>query len=215
MAPPKRPWFRFYTEAIWDRKLRRLTPAHRWLWVAVLATARQSPRPGVLLLSDDHPASVGDLADAAALSRPTVKSGMAALEQLGLVRRTPDAWDVVKWNERQFESDTTGAGRVMKHRCNADVTHQSTETETDNCLPDSPPAKARRKPLRPIPIPFELDDKHYAWAKARHPTVDVPRETERFVNYWRGKDGRFADWHMAWRNWIGKAGEGVPSRRFS
>ena len=41
-----RPWFRFYVEAMRDPKMRRLSPAERWLWVAVLAACRESWIPG-------------------------------------------------------------------------------------------------------------------------------------------------------------------------
>ncbi|MCL6443142.1 MAG: hypothetical protein K6T83_06760 [Alicyclobacillus sp.] len=37
-------WFRFYTEAISDTKIRRLPPAQRWLWVVMLSLARKSNR---------------------------------------------------------------------------------------------------------------------------------------------------------------------------
>ena len=63
MPRPARPWFRFYVEALSDRKLRRLTPAQRWLWVAVLGAARQSPIPGHLMVSEREPMDAHDLAD--------------------------------------------------------------------------------------------------------------------------------------------------------
>lgn len=138
MAPPKHPWFRFYCEALTDRKLRRLTPAQRWLWVAVLAVARQSPEPGVLLIADDVPATVDDLAELAGVKIGDARVGLERMATLGLIEGEP--WRVTKWKERQFESDTSTA-RTRKHRSGTGPgtpmersrigPEAETETETD------------------------------------------------------------------------------------
>lgn len=119
MAPPKRPWFRFYTEALTDPKLRRLTPAQRWLFVAVLGAARSSCVPGVLLLTEREPLTAADLADLAGMPEKATKDGLAAMDRLGLIQMDDDlgAWRVPKWGDRQFESDDTTA-RTSKHRKN-------------------------------------------------------------------------------------------------
>lgn len=114
-------WFRFYVEAIHDRKLRRQNPAVRWLWVVVLAIARKSPIPGFLLLADEgtgpEPITVADLADEAALKSADVRKGLDAFVRLGMLCEDEaiGALRVVKWQERQFESDDT-TKRTRKHR---------------------------------------------------------------------------------------------------
>lgn len=143
MAPPKRPWFRLYTETLTDPKIRRLTPSQRWLWVAVLAAARQSPIPGQLLLTETEPMTDRDLAHLADLSVKVTRAGLEKLTELGLVamvmQRPIDAdgddpgrvagasrarggrdqggevLTVTKWNDRQFESDEAN-NRSKKHR---------------------------------------------------------------------------------------------------
>lgn len=141
MARPRRPWFRFYVEAVHDRKLRRLPPAQRWLWVVVLAVARESPVAGSLLLRCDdsgvEPISEADLVDTAALKPADVKAGMAAFRQMGMLRTDPNlGCDVVaKWTERQYESDDVTT-RTRKHRSkerprNADGTFQGTTPEAE------------------------------------------------------------------------------------
>lgn len=118
------PWFRFYIEACSDGKLRRLTPAYRWCWVCVLAMARASPRPGWLLVADaGHgavPATAKDLADFAALSRANVEGAVQAFLVVGMLELAGldgggSAWHVVKWDERQFESDNSTT-RTQRHR---------------------------------------------------------------------------------------------------
>lgn len=117
MAPPPRPWFRFYVEAVAsDRKVRRLDIRYRWLWVAVLAAARQSPTPGRLLVSPAVAFTDDDLADFAAMPLADVRKGMAALAAAELVCRGDlGEWVVPKWDQRQFESDAV-SDRTARHR---------------------------------------------------------------------------------------------------
>lgn len=152
MARPARPWFRLYVEALHDRKLRRLTPSQRWLWVAVLGAARMSCRPGVLLVSERQPMDEHDLADIAAMPVRDVARALPLFAKAGLIERdgTGDAWRVVKWDDRQYESDNvTERTRKLRskrsvgtplERSNGDGTmfegtppdtETDTETETD------------------------------------------------------------------------------------
>lgn len=140
MPRKKTLWFRFYVEAIHDRKLRRQPPATRWLWVVLLALARKSPVPGTLLLAidggEDDPIEIDDLVDEAALSKREVRAGMAEFERLGMLERNGDgAWVVAKWGERQFESDDA-TQRTRKHR-----SKQRSEEQGRN-VPTSPDGTA-------------------------------------------------------------------------
>lgn len=115
MARPVRPWFRFYVEAMGDRKLRRLTPAQRWIWVAVLSAARESPQPGVLLVADDLPMTHVELADYAGVPAKDVNAAVALMEKLGMLVIADECICVPKFHARQFESDNVTA-RTQKHR---------------------------------------------------------------------------------------------------
>lgn len=124
MAPPKRPWFRFYVETFSDVEIRSLPPAQRWLWAAVLGTARMSPVAGVLLDKAGEPVSDAVLADVAAVKPSDVSSALRRFTKLGMVARDEvGALVVCKWDSRQFESDDV-ATRVARHRAgsNDDVT---------------------------------------------------------------------------------------------
>lgn len=110
MAPRKKPWFRVYVEMVRDPKLRRLTPAQRWLWVVLLAAARESPVPGVLMLSEKIPLTWADLVDASGLKLREIEKGTDLMSDLGMLAfdAESDAWFVPSWTERQYESDARG-----------------------------------------------------------------------------------------------------------
>lgn len=175
MPPRKQPWFRFYVEALWDPKIRDLSVETRWLWVAVLGLARSSPIPGFLLLTERQEFTEQRIADAAALPVAKVKRGLQQLSQLMLIERDNniDAWCVVRWNERQFESDETSL-RTAKHRSkgrsndvpgNGDVTHQiqrqitETETETEKKIQNSRTSENREENANPRPSAAQLIDR--------------------------------------------------------
>jgi hypothetical protein len=136
MSRPARPWFRFYVEAMGDPKIRTLTPAQRWLWVAVLGAARMSPEAGVLLVADNIPHTTATLADYAAVKERDVDAGMAEFQKRGMVDVDIfGGWSVPNFTERQYESDNSTV-RTRKHRSrngdgNVSGTDQKTETETE------------------------------------------------------------------------------------
>ncbi len=160
MPRPSRPWFRFYTEALSDRKLRRLTPAQRWLWVAVLGASRQSCVPGLLLVSGTEPMLVADLADLAGMTEKEVAVGIDAFVRSGMVDIDAEwcpepVWRVVNWKERQYESDVS-TDRTRKHRSKersngVPETPEGTEAERsaeqDHSQTPLPPAEPLTKPV--------------------------------------------------------------------
>jgi hypothetical protein len=116
VARPSRPWFRLYVEIVSDPKVRRLSPDHRWLWVALLAAARMSPLPGALLVAEHEPYDERDLADFAGLPQRVVSAGLGLFERLGLIERGDEGvWEIPSWAERQYESDTS-TERTAKKR---------------------------------------------------------------------------------------------------
>lgn len=132
MAPKPKPWFRVYVEVMRDRKLRRLKPEHRWLWIGVLSAARESPVPGELRLSDGDPVTAEDLADIAALTFRQVKDGLQAFAGSNMITTSEGVITVVAWGARQYESDTStqranrSKQRRMERECNDDATlHQA------------------------------------------------------------------------------------------
>lgn len=171
MAPPKRPWFRFYSEAVHDRKLRRERPETRWLFVACLCAARQSPVPGVLLVGPGDPMRVVDLVDLAAMSEKAVRDGMAALCAAGVLAFDDEsgAWAVPKWAERQFESDdvTTRVQRFRERRSNVSLTADVTPPENRDRYVSNSPGASSNGGHHPQGIHKGPEDKRSAAQEAR------------------------------------------------
>lgn len=183
MARPSRPWFRFYVEAVHDRKLRRLKPEHRWLFVACLAAARQSPDPGVLLIGANDPMGLADLADFAGMRQPQVADGVECLIEVGVLRRGDLGLTVPAWNDRQYESDDVTA-RTQRHRAKersknvagtAEGTPPETETETDTPPPTPAPFTLHNTTLSDEQIELNREGLHLARATT-FPT-STPQQT--------------------------------------
>lgn len=135
MPRPVRHWFRFYVEAFGDRKIRRLKPAQRWVWVAVLGAARDSHEPGALYIAPEMPMTAQELADFADVPLRDVSVALGAMEAMSMISRHDGVIYVTNWGSRQFESDNVTA-RTREHRERSqersnDVPGNGPETETE------------------------------------------------------------------------------------
>jgi hypothetical protein len=222
------PWFRCYVTMIWDLKLRCRPPAERWLWVALLGVARNSRRPGTLLVGD-LPATVAQLADAAALPAKVVTQGLAyfAADETGmLVVDEAGAYVVANWGERQFESDEVRV-RTAKHRSNVsgrnvptyDVgtppeTETDTDTKTSSLLVAHNGATSPRK--RRVPDDWQPTPDLIASIRESQPgsaSINWRTERDKFVDYHGSRGTLFANVDQAFRNWMRKAVEISPAVR--
>jgi hypothetical protein len=219
MARPARPWFRFYVEAMRDPKMRRLTPAQRWLWVAILAAARESPIPGVLMVAETEPMALWELADYAGMKQREIAPALDVMFGLGMVRFDEDrqAWAVSNFTDRQYESDNS-AERVAKHRelkrdCNGGITPVVTDqrqrqiTDTDKTLSgefelwwhDYPVKKDKAAALKAFKARrrdgVSLAD--LKLAQANYLTAEILTETQylkRGGTFLNGKDGPWSEY---------------------
>lgn len=211
MARKPRPWFRFYVEAVHDRKLRRLKPEQRWLFVACLAAARQSCLPGFLLVSERDSMTVDDLADLAAMPAKAVAEGMAALERSGMIERDENirAWCVTNWNDRQFESDDV-TNRTRAHRERSKEPDRNVPTLSDGTPPENREQKTDTDVIGSYPQ-FRMEfgpgwrptQASVDWAYVSGYTeFQIKRQTGRFVASNQTKRTQFRDVELAWRAWM-------------
>lgn len=108
-------WLRLHTEIRNDRKLRRLPPGQRWLWVVVLTIAKESPVPGWLLITEGVPMTFDDLADEAAIPASEVEAGFKAFADQKMIEQIDGVYHLRNWDKRQFASDNS-TERVKKFR---------------------------------------------------------------------------------------------------
>ena len=131
-----RPWFRLYREVLSDRKIARLCKTTGQpkamiigFWTTLLCLASGSDCPGALLLSEDIPLTVEDLADESGLDPATVQTLLEQMHALQMLSRAADGtWIITHWEERQFDSDFSSP-RVQRYR--RGKTPKASETGSD------------------------------------------------------------------------------------
>jgi hypothetical protein len=132
MPRKPQPWFRFYVEAFNDRKILRLNPAQRWLWVAILGAARQSPEPGALLVAEGEPMTTAELSRYADIPERQIKPALSLMERLQMIAVEGDLIRVTNWDNRQFESDNVSARTAAyRERHSQDQSERSYERSTE------------------------------------------------------------------------------------
>lgn len=109
-------WVRIYTEITRDRKIRRLPPAQRWVWIALLCMAKESPVQGKLLLAENVPVNVDDIVDEAGVDKDDVEAALEAFEKQGMIEYDENGVIVIKnWHKRQYQADSS-TERVRRYR---------------------------------------------------------------------------------------------------
>jgi hypothetical protein len=104
--------------------------------------AKESPQPGCLLLSDNLPITIEDIADEAAVSVEDVKKALDKFMFQSMLTYNNNVYVVIHWEERQFESDNStsrtrkfrsnkNAGTLQERCGNVAGTPPDTDTDTD------------------------------------------------------------------------------------
>jgi len=149
------PWFRFYSETLTDRKIDRICRATGQpkmnivgAWTILLALANDSPVRGVLLLTEDIPFTLGDLAGEMGVGRDVAEAIVSEFRKFDMIHEDEyGTLYITHWNGRQFASDSS-TERVQRYRaknqalpdtdCNEDETLQ----ERDGNLPEQSRAES-------------------------------------------------------------------------
>lgn len=119
-------WFRFYSAAMRDPKVAKLTDKQFRLWMHLLAVASEN---------DGHIPMLDDLKYLLNRRLDHLSTGVKELISMGLIDCIADGYEPHNWNKFQYKSDTSKE-RVAKHRAkrNVTVTPPDTETDTDITL---------------------------------------------------------------------------------
>lgn len=203
------PWFRLYSEAVDDEKLRLLAFEDRWHFIALLCCKGMGILDGVDSITRRKIAvKMGlDLRELGEVSR--------RLSEVGLIDQ--DSLQPTKWDDRQFRSDsstqrvkeyrdrlkvvTNQPDNDMKRECNVTVTVQDTDTDKDI---DIKPRATR------LPKDWKLTQEYIDAALAIRAidANELQRVADEFRDYWiavPNAKGVKLDWLATWRNWVRRA----------
>jgi hypothetical protein len=195
-------WFRMYSEAVDDEKLRLLAFEDRWHFFALLCCKAQ----GLLNGGDDL-----------MRRKVAVKMGLAVRELDEVSRRLAEVGlldaetlQPLAWDRRQFKADDSKERvRAYRERMKRDVTvtvtAQETETETETDTEKEEKIERARSPRgarlpSDFPTPAEID-----WCKQERPDLSASAMRDKFRDYWLGvpgAKGRKLDWPATWRNFV-------------
>lgn len=167
MARKAMPWLRLYTELPSDRKIRRLSIEHRWLWICVLCEARRSPVEGWLLVSEREPLTVDDLADVSTLKPKVVQAGLNKFLDLGMLEKDEEigAFRVEAWASRQRQSDISTervrAWRAARNKASkgdsngSETVSTRSESVAETGLETRQKTEQENRARNPLNLPFD------------------------------------------------------------
>ena len=209
-APGELRWFRFYTDAIDNSKLKLIAFEDRWHYVALCCLKRK----GLL----------DQMNDPNLTRRIAISLGVQVMELDEIKRRLIEVnlidenFQPVGWDERQFESDSSKE-RMRLHRerkkqhnqgsngkqRHGDVTVTPQETEQSRTeQKQSRAEKSKKRGSRFAPKDFHPTDDMKEFALDLFLTdCQIEEETAKFKDYEYRKP--LTDFNRAWRNWIRKS----------
>lgn len=110
---PSMPWFRFYSEAINDRKIKRACVISgqpkavvMGAWLIILCLANESPERGRLLISEDMWLSEEEILAETGLDMVTFGKVVNAFQRLNMLT-VGAGYEVCNWGKRQYDSDNS------------------------------------------------------------------------------------------------------------
>jgi hypothetical protein len=113
-----------------------------------------------------------------------------------------------RWDGKSHgKSDSPSHDNRMANECDVDAPTRPDQTK------EAKASSSRTKRGTRIPADFTASPEMVAWARENAPTVDGPRETAKFINYYQalaGTKGVKLDWVATWRNWMLNAAERAP-----
>lgn len=217
------PWFRLYSEAVDDEKLRLLAFEDRWHFVAILCCKSKG------ILEDPSDLMRRKVAVKLGIDLATLEDVSRRLAEVGLIDQA--TLQPLKWDERQFNSDNS-TPRVRRYRqrlentgnvtetfhetvdetpCNVSVTAQDTDTDTDTEVNTTyeegrggvggkvaqPAGKPAAHPTKTtIPKDFKPSARVAAWAATKGYNR-VEEHCDAFVCTCQAHRYRYADWDAA------------------
>lgn len=207
-------WFRMYSEAVDDDKLKLLSPADRWHFVALLCCKN------IGIVDEEQPPAMMRRRVAARMSVSLSQLDAIAkrLAEVGII--DPSTLQPTKWEDRQFTSDTS-ADRMRRLRArnkghdvtshkpsrvtesddggNVTVTRSETETETETDTEIQLRRDVQQEPRFRRPTADEL--------RVYFDEIGLSEDPQRFIDFYESKGWKvgktpMSDWKAAARTWL-------------
>ncbi len=128
------PWFRFYSEALKDRKIQRACRMAQQpkavvlgVWTILLCLANDSPERGKLMFSEDMWLTEEEIQAETGLDPIAFGKIIAAFQSLQMIT-IGAGYEICKWEDRQFTSDNS-TGRVQRWRAKKRAEQGGNDTE--------------------------------------------------------------------------------------
>ena len=141
-------------------------------------------------------------------SRAWVHAAIAELEEQGLLlhdrqyiegRQRASRYQLQDGLARRRTDDDADLAEVSEQ---ADAAVKPADTSHHDESKDSFSGFARESAPEPVPADWVPTVDDMAWARSRHPNLDILAFTESFVLSCRAKGYRYADPSAAWRRWL-------------
>lgn len=214
------PWFRMYSEAVDDEKLRLLAFEDRWHFVALLCCKAKG------VIDEEGDIVRRKIAVKLGLDLRALEEAARRLAEVGLIDEK--TLQPLAWDGRQFRSDSsTGRVRAYRERTkrdgNVSETAQETDTDTDTdteeeksigtapavlrALPadDEPQRKTSGTPKRATQLPDDFEPDDTAASLAAELGVSLAAELPKFRDYHAARGKPMKDWQAAMRTWLRNA----------
>jgi hypothetical protein len=135
----------------------------------------------------------------------TIRNRMKKLKDIGMIDVSADSqYSVITiCNWEQYQAEDLRKGQL-----------EDSQRTTEGQLKDTDKKDKKDKKVKnslgrtSAPQEFPVTEEMRIWVQANtsfHGNIES--ETEKFLDYFRGKGDLRADWHATWRNWMRKAGE--------
>lgn len=199
-------WFRLYNDICTDIKIKLLAFEDRWHYVAILSFKSSGE------LDKEYPNDLKDrmIAMHLGLSLSESDGVKKRLSEVGLIDQN---WQPIKWDYRQFISDSS-AERTRKYRQNKAHAEDETSQDSHSDVTVTPPDNRIQNTDNII----QSDNKEYVRKRTSFtkPTIEEIKEriaemnynidAERFFNYyesngWMVGRSKMKSWQSALANW--------------
>lgn len=210
------PWFRMYSEFAFDPKIQTMSEEMQRRFVMLLCFKCA----GFIPTSDQH------MRNLLKCYANVVKKTKETFVNLGLIS---DDWDILKWSERQFQSDVS-TGRVQKYREKekrfgnvSETAKNRTETEQNRILPplSSPSPKPDKEKSQKELIEKMIAAFKKSWYEniqfymTKYPGIDYnlhQLSMEEWIEANPTKAKKRKDWNLFAQRWLSKE---KPMRAFN